>query len=82
MKRIQKAILMPVRTLAHRWNRMRIYYWADEKLHDLRTVTVMPYAYYHWLYLVSMKMLDSNRCRRLANWAIHTIPYHIRFAVA
>ena len=82
MKRLKKAILLPVRNMAYRWNRLRTYYWADEELYELRTVNVMPDLYYRWLYRISMKMVDSNRLRRLADWAIHTIPYHVRFYVA
>jgi hypothetical protein len=82
MKRLKKAGLMPLRNMAFRWNRLRIYYWADAQLSELRTVNVMPTFYYRWLYQVSMKLLDSNRFSRLADWAIHTIPYHVRFDVA
>ena len=82
MKRLKKAILMPVRTISYRWKLLRLYYWADEKLYKLNMVDVMPYSYYHWLYKLSMKLVDFNRTRRLADWAIHTIPYHIRFKVA
>ena len=73
---------MPLRTMAFRCNRVRLYYWADAKLSELGTVNVMPTFYYRWLYQISMKLLDSNRFSRLADWAIHTIPYHVRFDVA
>lgn len=82
MRRIKKAILIPVRSMAYRWNRLRLYYWADKELFELRTVNVMPDFYYHWLYRISMRLIESNNFRRLANRAIHTIPYHIRFNVA
>ena len=82
MKRLKKAILLPVRSMAYRWNRLRLYYWVDEELYELRTVNVMPDFYYRWLYRVSMKLVDSNRLRRLADRAIHTIPYHVRFNVS
>jgi hypothetical protein len=82
MKRLIKALLMPVRHLAYRWNRIRLYYWADQHLYDLRAVNVMPNLYYRFLFRVSMRMAESSRYRRLADKAIHTIPYHVRFDVA
>ncbi len=50
MKRLEKAMLLPVRRLAYRWNKLRLYYWADAKLFELRHVNVMPSLYYHVLY--------------------------------
>ena len=82
MKRLKKAILMPVRNLAYRWNRPRIYYWVDAELYELRAVNVMPTIYYRILYQLSMKLAESKPFRRLADKAIHTIPYHVRFKVA
>lgn len=82
MKRLLKAILLPVRHLAYRWNRLRLYYWADNRLFELRAVNVMPLFYYRWLFNVSMRLTKSQRFRRLADRAIHTIPYHVRFNVA
>jgi hypothetical protein len=82
MKRIKKALLLPVRSMAYRWNRLGTYYWADEKLNDLQTVHVMPKLYYRWLYQGCLWLAESARFRRLADRAIHTIPYHIRFHVA
>jgi hypothetical protein len=73
---------MPVRNMAYRWNRLRLYYWADEKLYSLRTVNVMPEFYYRWLYHVSMRLAKSRTFRRLAYRVIHTIPYHVRFDVS
>ena len=82
MKRLKKAILMPLRNLAYRCNRLRMYYWADEQLYELRTVNVMPVIYYRCLYQLSMRLAESKRLRRLADKVIHTIPYHVRFDVA
>lgn len=82
MKRLKKAILLPLRYSAHRWNRLRTYYWADNKLHELRSVYVMPTFYYRWLYQTSMRLAETRRFKRLADRAIHTIPYHVRFYVA
>jgi hypothetical protein len=82
MERLKKAILLPVRTMAYRWNRLPTYYWADKKLHELRTVYVMPKFYYRWLYQTCMWLAESRKFRRLADRAIHTIPYHVRFHVA
>ncbi len=82
MKRLKKAILLPVRNFACRWNRMRLYYWAEQELFEMRNVHVMPGFYYRWLFQLSMRLIESGRFQRLANRAIHTIPYRIRFDVA
>ena len=82
MKSLKKAILLPLRNVAYRWNRLGLYYWAEAKLYELRTVDVMPDFYYRWLYHVCMRLVESNILRRLADRVIHTIPYHVRFKVA
>jgi len=82
MKRLKKAILLPVRNMAYRLNRLHLYYWAEAELFELRTVNVMPSIYYQWLYKLSMSLVRSNKFRRLADRAIHTIPYNIRFNIA
>lgn len=82
MKRLKKAILLPLRYVAYRLNRLRLYYWSDQELYDLRTVYVMPELYYRWLFHACMRMAATRPFRRLANRAIHTIPYHVRFRVA
>lgn len=78
MKRMKKAILLPIRRFAYRWKRMRLYYWADRKLFELRSVCVMPSCYYHWLYRTCLRIVEFKQFRRLADRAIHTIPYHVR----
>ena len=82
MKRMKKAILLPVRYFAYRWRRTRTFYWAERKLSELRNVNVMPYLYYKWLFKVSMSLVEYRITRRLADQAIHTIPYNVRFSVA
>jgi hypothetical protein len=82
MKRLKKAILLPLRKIAYGCNRLRLYYWAEEKLCDLKDVNVMPSFYYSWLYHVCMRLVKSRKFKRLANRMIHTIPYHVRFKVA
>jgi hypothetical protein len=82
MKRLKRAVLVPVRTMAYRCNRLHVYYWADEELYAIRAVSVLPEWYYRWLYRVSMRLVESGKFRRFADRAIHTIPYHIRFKVA
>ena len=82
MKRVKKAMLLPLRFMAYRRNRLRTYYWADSQLHELRTVYVMPNLYYRWLYQTCMVLAETRKFRRLADRAMHTIPYHIRFHVA
>ena len=82
MKRLKKAILIPMRTLAYRFNRLRLYYWADGLLYELRSVNVMPTFYYTHLFKLCMKMAKTTRFRRLADKVIHTIPYQIRHKVA
>lgn len=82
MKRIKKAIILPVRKISYRLRWLGIYYWAEMRLLELRTVYVMPAYYYRWLFNCCMGLVEYRKFRRLANWMIHTIPYHIRFAAA
>jgi hypothetical protein len=82
MKRLKKAMLLPVRSLAYRWNRLKLYYLTEQALYELRNVHVMPNFYYRWLFRLSMRMVHIDRFRRFADKAIHTIPYHVRFEVA
>ena len=82
MQRMKKALLLQVRHLAWYWKRRSLYYWAERYLYDLRGVYVMPCWYYHWLYRTCMQLVGSGKCLRLANRAIHTIPYHMRFEMA
>ena len=82
MKRVKKAILLPVRRFAYRRNLLRLYYWAEKELFEIRNVHVMPTFYYRWLYQFSMRIVHVDRFRRLADRMIHTIPYNIRFNVA
>ncbi len=82
VRRMKKAVLLPVRSMAYRWNRLKTYYWADEELYELHKVCVMPMFYYRWLYRVCMWLVGHDTFRRLADRAIHTIPYHVRFNLA
>lgn len=82
MKRLKKAILLPVRKVAYRRNRLKLYYWADNELSELRNVHLMPRFYYRWLFQISMRMVQIERFRRFADKAIHTIPYRVRFELA
>jgi hypothetical protein len=79
MKRIKKAMLLIIRKQAHKRRHERLYYWAHDKLYELRGVDVMPGFYYRWLYQVSMWMVAFSSFHRLADWTIHMIPLHIRF---
>ena len=79
MKHMKKPVLMPDRSLAHRWMRQRLYYWTDRKLYGLLAVCVMPLRYHRWLYYACLWLVEFRKFRRLADWAILTIPYHIRF---
>lgn len=82
MKRLKKLTLMIIRATAYRHNRHRTYYWAERHLNEMHKVTVMPELYYRWLFRVSMRLVRIDRFRKLADQAIHTIPYHIRFNLA
>lgn len=82
MKPIKKAVLLPVRKIAYQWKCLRLYYWADRKLLELQAVCVMPRWYYRWLYHSCVWLVGFKKFRRLADRAIHTIPYHVRFEVA
>jgi hypothetical protein len=82
MKRIKKATLLIARNISYRCNFLRLYYWAEEELLELRSVSLMPQFYYRWLFQTSMRLVRHDHFQRLADKAIHTIPYHIRFEVA
>jgi hypothetical protein len=82
MKRMKKALLLPLRSMAYNWKRLRLFYWADIRLYELRTVCVMPRCYYCWLYQASMSLIKAGKLVGLANRMIHTIPYHVRHEVA
>jgi len=82
MKRLKKAILLPVRYFAYRWNHPKLLYWAEQELFEIRNVYVMPDCYYRWLFHLSMRIVHVDRFQRFADKAIHTIPYHVRFNVA
>ncbi len=68
--------------MALRCNRLGLYYWADQKLYEIRSVAVMPEFYYRTLFRVSMRLIQVHGFSRLADKVIHTIPYHVRFNVA
>ena len=82
MKRLMKAQLLAVRTVAYRWNLLRLYYWAETKLYDLRSVYIIPDIVYEGIFRVSMRLVAHRHFRRVADKAIHLIPYHIRFQLA
>lgn len=75
-------MLLVIRNQAYKLRYERLYYWAYEKLFDLRGVNVMPEFYYKGLYQVSMWLVAFSRFQRLADRTIHMIPLHIRFDVA
>ena len=82
MKALKKAILLPLRTTAYRWKLLRLYYWADYELSVMRAVYVMPGGYYWCLYNACLWIVRFGTFRRLADRAIHTIPYDVRFKMA
>ena len=82
MKRVKKAMLLPIRKIAYRRSQLKLYYWADQELYGMRNINVMPIFYYRWLFKISMRIVHIERFRRLAEKVIHTIPYHVRFNVA
>jgi len=82
MKRIKKAVLIPIRRMACRSSLLQIYYWADSKLNELSAVCVMPRLYYRALYSTCMWLVEFGKFQRFADRAIHTIPYNVRFEVA
>lgn len=82
MKRVRKAILLLIRSMAYHLNRLRLYYWSDFKLYELRSVCVMPRLYYRWIYNACLWLVKFRKLRKLADRTIHTIPLNIRFEVA
>ena len=79
MKRLNKALLLMTRQLAGKMKMPRLYYWSEMRLYELGAVQIMPACYYGWLYRTSMRLVEFRKLRRVANWTIHRIPYHIRF---
>lgn len=82
MNRLKKVVLLPVNRLSYRMRLIRLYYWSERRLYLLRAVYVLPIFYYRWLYQLCLVMVESRKCRHMANRVIHTIPYHIRFELA
>lgn len=82
MKRMKKAMLLPIRGLAYHWKFLRLFYWSEKELFELRTVCCMPIQYYRWLYRVCLWLIGFSQLRKLANKAIHTIPLQVRFALS
>lgn len=82
MERIKKLILLQIRWLALHCNQTRLYYWAELTLFDLRGVTVLPDFYYRLLFRLSMRLVQTDQFRLVADKAIHTIPYHVRFNIS
>lgn len=82
MQKLKKATLLTARTVAQRWNLNRLYYWSEQQLSAMVNVHVLPEWYYHCLYHSCLWSVRYKTLRRTANWAIHTIPYHVRFRIA
>ena len=82
MNRLKKFALLPVKRVSYRMRLLRLYYWSENTLYPLQSVYVLPKFYYRWLYGVCIWMVDFSKLHRLADRAIHTIPYHIRFELA
>jgi hypothetical protein len=82
MNRLKKIALLPVRRISIRMRLTRLYYWCEEGLYPLRAVVIMPRFYYRWLFRLCVWMVDFRKFRRLADKAIHTIPFTIRFDLA
>lgn len=80
--RLKKAVLLVIRKMALREGFTALYYWADLELFRLRMVYVMPDLYYRWLYHTCMWLVEHRKYMKLADMAIHRIPFHIRFEVA
>lgn len=82
MKRINKIILLQIRWLSLHYNQLKLYYWAEQKIYELRTVFIMPELYYRYLFWLSMRLVQVNGFKLFADKMIHTIPYHVRFKMA
>ncbi len=82
MNRLKKIALLPVKRISYVMGFTRLYYWSESRLYPLRVVNVMPKFYSRWLYRLCVWMVNFRKFRRLADMAIHTIPYQIRFEMA
>ena len=77
--RLKKAALLLIRKLTCRNRFLALYYWADLELFRLRKVQAMPNFYYLWLYQTCMWLAERRKFRKLADVAMHRIPFHVRF---
>lgn len=82
MNRLKKIALLPVNKISYRIGFLRLYYWSEKRLYPLTAVYIFPKFYYRWLYQLCVWMVACKKYRRIANRAIHTIPYHFRFEFA
>lgn len=82
MHKLKKATLLIVRAAAHHWKLNRLYYWSEHELSQMTYVYVFPGCYYQFLYRSCLWGVRYKAFRRAADWAIHTIPYHVRFKIA
>lgn len=79
MKRMKKALFLFLRFTMRYFKCLRLYYWSEFNLDELKGTYVMPRGYYHWLYHTCMWLIKFRQLNHLADRAIHTIPYCIRF---
>ena len=82
MKRLKKVMMLLLRNIAYSLNLTKIYYWAELRVFELRTVRVLPDFWYCWMYRTSMELIRKNRCPKLADWMIHKIPLGVRCDLA
>lgn len=66
----------------YHWNFSNLYYWSELELYELRMVSILPQAYYRWLYRLCLWIVEYKPFRFMVNRIIHIIPYHIRFELA
>lgn len=78
MKRLMKAIALGVRYIASRLRYARIYYWAERRLFDLRSVRILPDRFYCLMFRVCMRWVNERRFLGFADWMIHRIPFDVR----
>ena len=76
MEKLKKIYWLSVRRV------VGYYPKAEIALFDLRFVQIIPNWIYSPLFKTAMAMNEFKYFRKSANWLIHRVPLHVRFAMA
>ena len=82
MKRLLKATLLVMRSMALHIRYTKLYYWTEKRLFELKSINPMPDRVYCFIYRMCMTLLEEKRFIGLANWLMHRIPFNVRCHLA